>query len=323
VNSLTLQFFHALLAMTFGVTTAYAQAPYPDRTIELVVPQPAGGVNDLPARLLADKLQKRYGQPVIVVNKPGAGGNIGAQAVARAKPDGYSLLLNGSGMVFNAALGTTPFKFPQDVSVIAKIADFPSVVTIRADIPVTTVEEFAKWTQQNPGKANFGSAGVGSGGHVFGSAFMKETGATMTHIPFVGGPAAVNGMLSGDIAMFIAPMGLVKAYIDSGKLRALAVTSDRRLPALSSVPTMAEAGYPKFVAGQWFGVFGPAGMPVAIVEKLNRDIGEILADSNINQELARAGIIIATEDPSSFRKKIEEEVVYWTKRVKETGVRKD
>ena len=323
MNAFSFSFVASSLTLLLGVPTAFGQATYPDRTIELVVPQPAGGVNDLPARLIADRLQKRYGQPVIVVNKPGAGGNIGSQAVARAKPDGYSLLLNGTGIVFNAALGSSPFKFPQDMTVIAKVADFPAVIAINANIPAKTVNEFVKWTQQNAGKANFGSAGIGSGGHIFGSAFTKETGATMTHIPFVGGPAAVNGMLSGDIALFIAPVGLVKGHIESGKLRALAVTSERRLPEFPSVPTMGEAGYPKFVASQWFGVFGPAGMPEAIVEKLSRDITEIVMDPTIKQELARSGIIVATQEPKAFRKQLDDEVVYWTRMVKETGVSKD
>jgi tripartite-type tricarboxylate transporter receptor subunit TctC len=316
---------HILTLLMLGVASvplAAAQG-YPSRTIEMVVPQPPGGVNDLPARLIGAKLNERYGQSVVVLNKPGAGGSIGSQAVVRAKADGYSLLLNGTGMVFNAALDNSPFKVPDDLTVIAKVADFPSVVAISATIPARTVEEFVKWTQQNPAKANYGSAGVGSGGHIFGSAFVKETGATMTHVPFMGGPPAVNAMLSGDIAMFIAPVGLVKQFVQSGRLRALAVTSDHRLADFPSVPTMAEAGYPKFVASQWFGVFGPRGMPPAIVSKLGHDISEIVMEPDVKQDLARSGIISAPLDSEAFRAQLEREVAYWTKMVHDLGVKKD
>jgi tripartite-type tricarboxylate transporter receptor subunit TctC len=313
--------FALLAALVIAIPSTVAQPNYPSRVVQIVVPQPTGGANDLPARLIAAKLQEKYGQPVIVQNKPGAGGNIGSQAVATSKPDGYTLLLNGSGMVFNAALANSPFKLPEGMSVIAKIADFPSVVAISANVPAKTVDEFVKWAGKN--QATFGSAGVGSGGHIFGSSFMKETGVTMTHVPYIGGPAAVNGMLAGDIALFIAPVALVKPFIQAGKLRALAVTSQNRIPDFASVPTMAEAGYPRFVANQWFGVFGPAGMPDSIVNKLSQDIGEVVASPEVKQQLAGAGIFVDVVASQAFSKQIEQEIAYWSRVVVEAGIRKD
>lgn len=302
---------------------ALAQGAFPSRTVEIVVPQPPGGANDVPARILAEKLQKRYGQTVAVVNRPGAGGNVGAQYVVNSKPDGHTLLFLGSSLVFNAALGGAPFKFPDDMTTIAKIAGFPSVVAINAQIPAKTVDEFVKWTRQAGNKVNYGSAGVGSGGHIFGAAFKHQTGATMAHIPFTGGPAAVNALLAGDISVFIAPMQLVKPFIDAGQLRGLAVTSEKRLPGLESIPTMAEAGYPKYVATQIFGIWSSRGVPPDIVAKLNKDISEIVQEGDVKEKLAQIGMYSQTESAAAFRKELEDSIAYWTKTIAESGAKNE
>ena len=312
-----------IAAAVISAGTANAQEKYPSKTIEMIVAQPPGGSNDIPARLVADKLQQRYGQTVAVVNRPGASGNVGAQYVVQAKPDGYTILFLGSSLVFNAAMKTAPFSFPGDMTTIAKVADAPSIVAINSKAPVKTVADFVKWTKDKPGTASYGSAGIGSGGHIFGAAFKYKTGADMIHVTFTGGPPAVNALLAGDISMFIAPVPLVKPFIDSGELRAVGVTSATRLKDFPDAPTMAEAGVKDFEANQVFGFWGPKGMPDSIVQKLNKDISEIVMEPDVRDKLAAVGFISSVRPAVTFNKELQDSIAYWDKLIQESGAKSE
>lgn len=313
----------ASIAVLAAGASALAQQAYPSKTIEMIVAQPPGGSNDIPARLVADKLQQRYGQTVAVVNRPGASGNVGAQYVVQAKPDGYTILFLGSSLVFNAAMKTAPFNFPADMTTIAKVADAPSILAINANTPAKTVAEFVKWTKDNKGTASYGSAGIGSGGHIFGAAFKYKTGADMIHVTFTGGPPAVNALLAGDIAMFIAPVPLVKPFIEGGQLRAIGVTSGQRLKDFPDAPTMAEAGIKDFEANQVFGFWGPKAMPADIVQKLNKDISEIVMEPDVRDKLAAVGFISSTESAAAFDKELQDSITYWGKLIVESGAKSE
>lgn len=312
-------FLSLALVSGLSVMPAAAQDAYPERAVEITVAQPAGGIIDIVARMVADHLAQDLGQPFIIANRTGGGGIIGAQYVLQSAPDGYNLLVLGSSLSFNQALGGAPYEYPEQFTTIAQFGVMPSLFAVPADFPAETVEDFVAFALANPGQVNFGSAGSGSGGHIFTSAFAEISGTDMVHVPFTGAPAVANAMLTGDIDLFLGPVPVLAPFIERGEIKALAVASPERLPQLPDVPTMDEAGYQGFVGAQYVGLWGPEGLPEEIVGALNASINSYLDEPEVAQRLSDMGFLPVTQSPDEFLASIEADVQIWSEFVERLG----
>ena len=266
---------------------ARAQA-YPARPVRIVVPVAAGGANDVTARLIGQWLSERLGQQFVIENRPGAGTNVGTEAVIRATADGYTLLISGSNAAINATLfQTLNFNFIRDTAPIASIVRVPQLMQVNPSLPVKSVPEFIAYAKANPGKIAMGSGGNGSPAHVIGEYFKLMTGTDLTHVPYRGAAPAVTDLLGGQIQVAFTEMATSLGHVKSGNLRALAVTTAARTEALPDVPTLSEF-IPGFEASQWVGLVAPKDTPSAIIEKLNTEINAALADPKIEGAVRRA-----------------------------------
>ena len=322
----------SLLRLTLGAllavmaVPALAQAPaYPTKPIRLVVPFPAGGTTDILARAVAQKLTEAWGQPVIVDNRPGAGGNIGSELVAKAAPDGYTLEMGTVGThAINASLyAKMPYDHVKDFVPVILIAGVPNVLVVYPSVPVNSVAELIAYAKANPGKLNFASSGSGTSIHLSGELFKVMSGVQMTHVPYKGSAPAVQDLLGGQVQLMFDNLPSALPHIKAGKLRALAVTSAQRAPVLPDVPTIAEAALPGFEASSWFGVLAPAGTSPAIVVKLNAEIAKWLASPEAKEKLQSQGANAAGGPPENFAKHIAAETAKWAKVVKESGAKVD
>ena len=316
----------AIVAVLAAAGGALAQAPaYPSKPIRLVVPFPPGGATDILAREVAQKLTEAWGQSVVVDNRPGAGGNIGAELVARAAPDGYTLLMGTVGThAINASLyAKLPYDHVKDFAPVILVAGVPNVLVVNPALPVNTVAELIAYAKANPGKLNFASSGNGTSIHLSGELFKVMAGVQMTHVPYKGSAPAVADLISGQVQLMFDNLPPSLPQIKAGKLRALAVTSATRAPALPDVPTIAEAGLPGFEASSWFGVLAPAGTPPAIVARLNAEIAKWLASPEAREKLSKQGANAAGGSPEDFAKHIAAETTKWAKVVKDSGAKVD
>jgi tripartite-type tricarboxylate transporter receptor subunit TctC len=306
-------------ALSTNSRIASAQS-YPTRPVRIIVPLPAGGAADIVARIIGRWLE-RLGQPVIVENKPGAGTNVGVQAVLNAPPDGYTLLLAGTASAINAALyEQLPFNFLRDIAPVAGLVRFPLVMEINRSIAAATVAEFIAYAKANPGKINFASAGIGTAPHLAGELFQVMTGVNMVHVPYRGEPPAISDLLGGRVQVMFGNVTASIEYIRSGLLRALAVTTVARSSALPDVPTVGEtvSGYE---ASGWFGVGVPKATPGEVVEKLNTEINAGLADPAITSRIADLGSTVLPLSPGDFGKLVAEETKYWGKVVRAANIK--
>ena len=305
---------------------AGAQAPaYPTKPIRLVVPFPAGGATDILAREVAKHLTDAWGQSVVVDNRPGAGGNIGSELVAKAAPDGYTLEMGTVGThAINASLySKMPYDHVRDFVPVILVAGVPNVLEVNPALPVNSVQELIAYAKANPGKLNFASSGSGTSIHLSGELFKVMAGVQMTHVPYKGSAPALQDLLGGQVQLMFDNLPPSLPQIKAGKLRALAVTSAGRAPALPDTPTVAEAGLPGFEASSWFGVLAPAGTPPEIVNKLNAEIAKWLASPGAKEKLANVGANIAGGTPEDFARHIQAETAKWAKVVKESGAKVD
>jgi len=312
----------AVLALL--ATGAWGQA-YPAKPIRLVVPFPAGGTTDILARAVGQKLTEAWGQPVVVDNRPGAGGNIGAELVAKAASDGYTLLMGTVGThAINASLyAKMPYDHIKDFAPVILVAGVPNVLVVNPAVPVNSVQELIAYAKANPGRLNFASSGSGTSIHLSGELFKVMAGVQMTHIPYKGSAPALQDLIGGQVQLMFDNLPSALPQIKGGKLRALAVTSAARAAALPDVPTVAEAGLPGFEASSWFGVLAPAGTPVAIIARLNAEIAKWLASPEAREKLASQGANAAGGSPEDFAKHIAAETAKWQKVVKESGAKVD
>ncbi len=312
------------VALAALASLAWAQA-YPTKPIRLVVPFPAGGTTDILARAAAQKLTEAWGQTVIVDNRPGAGGNIGSELVAKAAPDGYTLEMGTVGThAINASLyAKMPYDHVKDFVPVILVAGVPNVLVVHPSVPVHSVAELIAYAKANPGKLNFASSGSGTSIHLSGELFKVMAGVQMAHVPYKGSAPAVQDLLGGQVQLMFDNLPSSLPHIKAGKLRALAVTSATRASALPDVPTVAEAGLPGFEASSWFGVLAPAGTPPAIVAKLNAEIAKWLATPEAQEKLSAQGANIASGTPEDFAKHIAGETTKWAKVVKESGAKVD
>ena len=305
---------------------AGAQAPaYPTKPIRLVVPFPAGGATDILAREVAKHLTDAWGQSVVVDNRPGAGGNIGSELVAKAAPDGYTLEMGTVGThAINASLySKMPYDHVKDFVPVILVAGVPNVLEVNPALPVNSVQELIAYAKANPGKLNFASSGSGTSIHLSGELFKVMAGVQMTHVPYKGSAPALQDLIGGQVQLMFDNLPPSLPQIKAGKLRALAVTSAGRAPALPDTPTVAEAGLPGFEASSWFGVLAPAGTPPEIVNKLNAEIAKWLASPGAKEKLANVGANIAGGAPEDFARHIQAETAKWAKVVKESGAKVD
>jgi tripartite-type tricarboxylate transporter receptor subunit TctC len=323
----TLDVLSALFAAAaIAIAPAAAKAQdYPTKPVRIVVPFPAGGATDLFARAAAQKMTEAWGQSVVVDNRPGAGGNIGSELVAKAAPDGYTLEMGTVGThAINASLyAKMPYDHVKDFAPIILVAGVPNVLVVHPSVPANSVQELIAYLKANPGKVNFASSGSGTSIHLSGELFKVMAGVQMTHIPYKGSAPALQDLLGGQVQLMFDNLPPSLPQIKAGKLRALGVTSTARAPALPEVPTIAESGLPGFDASSWFGLLAPAGTPPAIVAKINAEIAKWLATPEAKEKLLAAGANAAGGTPEDFARHIAAEPAKWAKVVKESGAKVD
>ncbi len=298
---------------------------YPNRPVKLVVPFPPGGSLDFTGRLLAQRLTEMWGQSVVVENRPGAGGNIGADFVAKSAPDGYTILMGAlSTHAVNPSLyKTMPYDAVRDFAPITLIATTPNVLVVNASSPVNNVKEFIAYTKANPGKLSFGSGSIGSGGHLAGELYKVETGTDAVHVPFKGGAPATQALLAGDTQFMFDNLANAMAQVKAGKLKALAVTTAQRSPLVPDLPTMAEAGLPGFDISTWYGLFAPAGTPSSVIAKWNADVTKILTTPDVRAKLLADGAEPAPDTPEQFAQMIARELAKYARIIKASGAKVD
>jgi len=307
---------------------AWAQpnlSPYPTKPIRIVVPFPAGGTTDVLARAAAQKLTESLGQPVVVDNRPGAGGNIGAELVAKSAPDGYTLLMGtvGTHAINPSLYPKMPYDHVRDFAPIILVAGVPNVLVVNPSLPVNSVQELIAYAKANPGKLNFASSGNGTSIHLSAELFKTMAGVQMTHVPYKGSAPALQDLVGGQVQLMFDNLPSSLALIKAGKLKALAVTSKTRAPALPEVPTMAESGLPGFEASSWFGLLGPAGTPQPAITKVNAEIAKWLATPEAKEKLIAQGANVAGGTPEDFARHIAAETAKWQKVVKDSGAKID
>jgi tripartite-type tricarboxylate transporter receptor subunit TctC len=300
-----------------------AQQGYPTRPIRWVVGYPPGGTTDVLARLIAEPLSRRLGQQVYIENRPGAGNNIGTDAVVKADPDGYTILLVNPANGINATLyKKLNFNFVEDIAPVAGITRSPNIMEVTPSLPVKTVAEFIAYCKANPGKVNMASSGLGTSVHMSGELFKKMTGVDMVHVPYRGAGPALTDMLSGQAHVLFDNLPSSIEHVRAGGLRALAVTTAERSPALPDVPTVAET-VPGYEASAWFGVGAPKRTPPELIARLNREINEVLTDQETARKLANLGGTPLRLTPEAFGKVIVNETEKWKKVVEFSGAKLD
>jgi tripartite-type tricarboxylate transporter receptor subunit TctC len=307
-------------ALSASSRIAMAQT-YPLRSVRLVVGFPAGSAADIVARLIGQWLADRLGQPFVIENRPGAGGNIATEAVVRAVPDGYSLLWITSANAISATVyDNLNFNFINDIAAVASIARGPYVMVVNPSFPAKSVPEFVAYAKANPGKVIMASAGAGTGTHVTGALLMRMTGIDMVHVPYRGDTPALTDLLGGQVQVYFSTLPPCIENIRIGKLRALAVTTAARSEALPEIPTVGES-VPGYEASLWNGIGAPKGTPAEIVEKLNAEINAALADSNIKGRLSGLGSTTSASSAAEFGKLVAEDTEKWRNLIRAANIK--
>jgi tripartite-type tricarboxylate transporter receptor subunit TctC len=313
-----------VFSLTGGPNGAQAQS-FPDRTITLVIPFAPGGSTSIVGRVIADKMSQLLGQSIVVDNRPGAGGTVGTRAVANSEPDGYTILLGYTGTL---AIGPSLYKNVgydprKDFAPIGMIGNAPSALVVHPSFPVKTVAELIAYAKANPGKVNFGSAGVGTVNHITGEYFARSAGITLVHIPYKGTGPALTDLLGGHIPMALAPIPAIHADVAAGLLRALAVTGKTRSGLLPDVPTISEAGLSGFEASLYYGLVAPAGTPRPVIDKLNKELQAALASDEVKKQLGLDGTEITSGTPEDYADFIDTDEKKWSELFKASGVEQE
>jgi len=311
----------ALPGVALIASHTFADTRYPNRAVRVVVPFPPGGTTDVIGRIIAEYLSGELAQPFYIDNRGGAGGTLGADVVAKAKPDGYTLLVFHSGLTYGPALfKRLNYDVLGDFTPISLLGIAPSVLVITPSLPYDSVADLIEAAKRKPGEINYGSAGVGSSGHLAVELFSSITGAKVTHVPFRGGGPSVMAVIGGQVQFMIETAGSIMQQIQSGTLRALAVTTEERLPELPNVPTMREAGLSDYVYSTWYGLLGPTAMDPAVVETLNKACAQVIAKAEVKAKLANAGIDAVASTSTQFANIIRDDLDKWTKIIRAAGI---
>jgi tripartite-type tricarboxylate transporter receptor subunit TctC len=307
------------LVLLAAVTQCGAQT-YPARPIRAIVPYAAGGGVDVVARLIAPRLGERLGQQVVIDNRPGATGNIGAELASRAAPDGYTVLIAGASIAINVSLyRKLAYDLVKDFAAVTSIAVSPNIVLVHPSLPARSIAELIALARARPGQLNYASGGSGSTLHLTAELFKSMTGVAITHVPYKGTGPALIAVISGETEVVMPPLAGTLAYVESGRLRALAVTSASRVKMLPQLPTVAEAGVPGFESGQWYGVFVPAATSPDIVIRLQTDIARVVRLPDVVEQITQQGSIATGETPEQFAAHVRQEIAKWAKVVKVSG----
>ena len=309
----------ALIIASPMATTAAAQS-YPSKPIELVVPFVAGGTTDNTARLIAQRFTESWSATVIVNNRAGGGSTIGTAAVAKAPPDGYTLLVTTIAFAINAGLQKLPYDAVKDFAPVSELTTIPLMLTVHPSVPATNLKEFIALMKANPGKWDYASAGPGTSTHLAPEMFKSMAGVNLVHVPFKGNAEAMNAFLGGHVKIYFAQVASVLQHVKAGTLRAIAVTTEKRLPYLPDVPTIAELGFPGYEISSWQGMFAPAGTPKSIVDKLSSEVVRMVKAPDIREKIERDGSDPVGTTPEEFSVRVSSEIEKWTKVIKAAGM---
>ena len=310
----------SMLAM-FWTSTAMGQG-YPNKPVHVVVPFTAGSATDILARTYGQKLSEMWSQPVVVDNRPGAGGTIGAAVVAKSAPDGYTLLVHSAAQAYNPSIyPSLPYDTVKDFIDIVPLGGQPNVLVVAPSSGIKTVGELIAQAKQKPGQLNFGSAGTGSGTHINGEKFKLAAGIDVVHIPYKGTPEALTDTIAGRVTYFFSPISAALPFVRDGKLFALAVSTAKRSSALPNVPTVAEAGLPGFDYSLWVGLFAPAGTPADVIDKIARDVRTVAQSADVKERFAALGAEPMPMTPSEFKQFVDTEIAESAKVVKAAGIK--
>ena len=307
----------------FGILTA-GLAPaqqYPTKPVRIIVPFAPGGGSDFIGRFIAQKLTERLGQQFIVDNRPGAGGNLGAELALKSPADGYTLLLIAGSYTVNPSLYKLAFDSANDISPIIQLSQGPFVVAVHPSVPAKTLKEFMDLAKKQPDKFSYASAGQGSITHLASELFLDMAGLKIVHVPYKGTGPALNDSIAGNVQLIFGSVSTTLQHIKSGRLRGLAVTTSKRISAVPELPTVAEAGVPKYEVILWHGLVGPKGMPKAIVDRLNSEAGQILKSKAMEELLAADGVTPAGGTPEQFQALIKSDIERWRKVVARAGIK--
>ncbi len=316
-----------VLSLGFGLCSAAAMAAYPDRPIKLVVPYPPGGATDIIGRIVATKLGEALGQQVVVENKGGAGGNLGAEAVAKAAPDGYTLLmgaLTSHSTMATLEKGKLRYSITQDFVPVMVVGAVPLVVVVNPAVPAKTLKELVAYGRANPDKLNYASSGAGAPQRMAAELLRGETGIKMQHVPYKGSGPAMVDLVGGQVNMMVETVPAALQFIKSGKLRALAVTTAERISMLPEVPTTAEAGVAGIEVSSTFGVLAPAGVPKEIVDKLNAVVARMVTLPDVKEQFLTQGVYAAAPStPAQSAARLAQEVARWAKVISDANIKAD
>ena len=315
----------ALAANALVAGPALAQDSFPTRAITVIVPFPAGGTTDIVARLAGQALSQELGQPVVIDNRPGAGGNIGSQAVARAAADGYTLVMGtvGTHAINPALYKKMPYDHLKDFAPISRVANVPNLLVANPSQPYKTVKELIAYAKANPDKLTFASSGNGTSIHLAGELFKSLTGVQMQHVPYKGSAPALADLMAGQTNIMFDNLPSSIAFVRAGKLRPIAITTLKRSPELPDVPTIAESGVPGFDASSWFGLLAPAGTPPAVIKRIDDALLKVMETTDLKKKIMEQGGEPVGETPDKFAAFIRTETVKWAKVVKDSGASVD
>lgn len=318
----TLRQYAALLALSVLAVATHAQ-DFPNKPVKILVPQTPGGASDALARIMAQKLSEKWGQPVVVENRAGAGGNVGMEVVANSPPDGYTLLMSyvGTHAINGSLYKKLPFDPEKDFAPVATLATLPFVAVAKADSQIKTIADLIAAAKN--GRLTYGSAGNGSVNHLLGEMFNSAAGVKMVHVPYRGAAPAMQDLMGGQINVVFTSLPSVSGAIKQGTLHPIAVTSAKRAASFSNIPTIAEAGFKDFDVNPWFGLFAPAKVPAQIVRKINADVNEILKSKEVIDKFAAQGAEPYLTDPQQFATVLKADIAKWGQVVKASGASVD
>lgn len=322
---MTLTRRHTLIALAgssvLSVRAQPSASDYPNRTVTLLAPFAAGGTVDIVSRLIGQKLSMALGQTFVTDNRGGAGGTIATAMLAKAAPDGYTLMVHHMGLAFNAGLYDRLPYDTRDILPIAYVGATPNVLVVTNELPVKTVADFLALAKAKPGSINYGSGGIGSAGHIAMEVLQAATGIHLTHVPYKGSGPAIIDLIAGQIQAMLLTIPAVIPFVQSGKLRAIATSGAKRSPPFPQLPTFEEAGVKGFEYAPWYGFFAPRGTPMAIVQTLNAAIEKILRDPEIVSKLGQQGLEVLTMSQAAFAELVSKDIVSWTKTIRTLGLR--